>query len=118
MLRMLLWASLPGDSLYCSYSYGVECDVLFTHDVGMIACVGKYGCQSMVACYYLPLVIGGGALLRMFSKELLRCLFAGKSDDMKDTFGAWGEQFAAYLVGDDAHIKAEIDFYAGVESEF
>ena len=83
-----------------------------------MACVGQYGSQRVIARHNLTLSVYGRVFCRVLLMELLRSLFCGKGGDMKGAHGAWGKQLAVHLVGDDAHVEAEVDLDAGMEFDF
>ena len=88
-----------------------------TNNISVMACVGQYGCQRVIARHHLTLSVYGRVFCRVLLMELLRSLLGGESSDMESAFGAWGKQLAAHLVGDDAHVEAEVDLDAGMYSK-
>ena len=88
------------------------------HDVGVVARVGQRGSQWVIARHEAPLLVGGGEVLGVFPMELLCCLPGGEGDDVEGAHAAWGHELAAHLVGDDAHVEAEVDLDAGMQFEF
>ena len=88
-----------------------------TNNISVMACVGQYGCQWVIARHNLTLSVYGRVFCRLFLMELLCSLSGGKGGDMESALGAWGKQLAAHLVGDDAHVEAQIDFDAGMYSK-
>ena len=82
-----------------------------------MACVGQYGCQRVIARHHLTLSVYGRVFFCVLLMEVLRRLFCGKGGDMEGAFGAWGKQLAVHLVGDDAHVEAEVDLDARMYSK-
>lgn len=77
-----------------------------------MACVGVYGRQRVIARHNLTLSVYGRVFCYVFLMELLCCLFCGKSSDMEGALRVRRKEFAAHLVGDDAHVEAQIDLDA------
>ena len=83
-----------------------------------MACVGQYGCQRVIARHNLTLSVYGRVFCCVLPMGLLRSLLGGEGGDMEGSLGAWGKQLAVHLVGDDAHVEAEVDLDAGMEFDF
>ena len=88
------------------------------HDISVMACVGMYGSQRVIARHNLTLSVYGRVFCRLFLMELLCRLFGGESCDMESALCTRRKELAAYLVGNDAHVEAEIDLDAGMEFDF
>ena len=71
----------------------------------------------MIARHNLTLSVYGRVFCCLFLMELLCRLFCGESSDMEGALCAWRKELAAHLMGDDAHVEAEIDFDAGMYSK-
>ena len=90
-----------------------------THDVGVVARVGIYGRQGVIPRDEQSLGVGaGGVAGGVALLELERILRGGEGGDVEGAHAAWGHELAAHLVGDDAHVEAEVDLDAGVQFEF
>lgn len=83
-----------------------------------MAGVGQYGCQWVIARHHLTLSVHGRVFFCVLPMGLLRSLLGGEGGDVEATLDTWSQKLAAYLVGDDAHVDAEIDLDAGMEDNF
>ena len=84
----------------------------------MVAGVGVYGCQWVIARHHLTLSVHGRVFFCVLPMELLRSLLGGEGGDVEATLDTRSQKPAAHLVCDDAHVEAEIDLDAGMEDDF
>ena len=77
-----------------------------------------YGCQRVIARHNLTLSVYGRVFCCLFLMEVLRSLSGGESCDMEGSLRVRRKELAAHLMGDDAHVEAEIDLDAGMEFDF
>lgn len=89
-------------------------DAMTAQDVGMVVRVGEYRCQGVIARGDSSFLVAGGVLLRVLALELQRCFSCREGGDVEGPLCAWGEERAAHLMGDDAHVEAEVDLDAGM----
>ena len=87
------------------------------HDISVIACVGMYGCQRVIARHNLTLSVYGRVFCCVFLVELLCGLFCGESSDMESALCTRRKELTAHLMGNDSHVEAEVDFDAGMYSK-
>ena len=83
-----------------------------------MACVGQYGCQWVIARHHLTLSVYGRVFCRLFLMELLCSLLGGEGGDMESALCTRRKELTAHLMGNDAHVEAEIDLDAGMEFDF
>ena len=91
--------------------------ILLAYDISVMACVGMYGCQRVIARHNLTLSVYGRVFCRLFLMELLCRLFGGESSDMEGSLRVRRKELTAHLMGNDAHVEAEIDFDARMYSK-
>ncbi len=70
----------------------------------MMARVGKYWSQGIVARYDFPFATNEGILFRRFFMESHRSFFAREGGNIKRALSRRGEEFATNFVCNDAHI--------------
>lgn len=87
------------------------------HDISVMACVGMYGCQRVIARHNLTLSVYGRVFCCVLLMELLCGLFGREGGDMKAPLCARCKKLTAHLVSDDAHIETKIDLDARMYSE-
>ena len=91
--------------------------VLPANNISVMARVGMYGSQRVIARHNLTLSVYGRVFCCLFLMELLCRLFCRKGGDMESALCTRRKELTAHLVGDDAHIEAEADLDAGMYSK-
>ena len=80
--------------------------------------VRMYGSQRMIARHDLTLSVYGRVFCCLFLMELLCGLFCGKGSDMEGSLCARRKELTAHLMGNDAHVEAQVDLDTRMEEEF
>ena len=88
-----------------------------TNNISVMARVGQYGCQRVIARHNLTLSVYGRVFCCLFLMEVLRSLSGGESCDMEGSLRVRRKELTAHLMGNDSHVETQIDFDAGMYSK-